>query len=162
MYAVVETGGKQYKVIVGDRLKVEKLSVAEGSVIDLERVLMVSDGEHATVGAPVVEIPVTATVLSHGKRNKIKVFKMKRRKNYRRTQGHRQLFTEIQITRIGDEEAALQDTVLVESTLPQEENMLQLASLPESVEEVAKEAAEPVTTESDSNAVEQATESDKH
>ena len=101
MYAVIESGGKQYKVGVGDRVKVEKLVAAEGDPVSFDRVLMVSDGEKVTVGAPVVETEVTATVLGHGKGGKIKVFKMKRRKNYRRTQGHRQDFTEIEITAIG-------------------------------------------------------------
>ncbi len=102
MYAVIETGGKQYKVAVGDKLKVEKLSAAAGDSVNLERVLMIADGESITVGAPIVASPVTATVVSHGKARKIKVFKMKRRKNYRRTQGHRQQFTEIEITGIGE------------------------------------------------------------
>jgi large subunit ribosomal protein L21 len=106
MYAVIETGGKQYKVAIGDKLKVEKLTAAEGDSVNLDRVLMIADGENITVGAPVVESAVTATVVSHGKARKIKVFKMKRRKNYRRTQGHRQLFTEIEITGIGDAKAA--------------------------------------------------------
>lgn len=102
MYAVIETGGKQYKVAVGDKLKVEKLAVAEGDSTNLERVLMIADGDQITVGSPVLESAVTATVVAHGKAKKIKVFKMKRRKNYRRTQGHRQAFTEIEITGIGD------------------------------------------------------------
>ena len=105
MYAVIETGGKQYKVAIGDKLKVEKLAVAEGETVNLDRVLMVADGDEVTVGSPVVESQVTATVVSHGKARKIKVFKMKRRKNYRRTQGHRQLFTEIEITGIGGAKA---------------------------------------------------------
>ena len=101
MYAVIESGGKQYRVAIGDKLKVEKLTVAEGDSVNLDRVLMIADGDDVTVGSPLVESPVTATVVSHGKRDKIKVFKMKRRKNYRRTQGHRQAFTEIEITGIG-------------------------------------------------------------
>ena len=106
MYAVIETGGKQYKVAIGDKLKVEKIAASEGDSVNIDRVLMVSDGENVTVGSPVVESPVTATVVSQGKAGKIKVFKMKRRKNYRRTQGHRQLFTEIEITGIGGARAA--------------------------------------------------------
>jgi large subunit ribosomal protein L21 len=111
MYAVIETGGKQYKVAIGDKLKVEKLAVAEGESVNLDRVLMVADGDNVTVGSPVVESQVTATVVSHGKAGKIKVFKMKRRKNYRRTQGHRQLFTEIEITGIGGAKAAAKKAV---------------------------------------------------
>ena len=100
MYAVIETGGKQYKVAVGDRLKVEKLAVAEGASVELGRVLMVAEGERVTLGAP-TPTAVSATVLGHGRGDKIRVFKMKRRKNYRRTQGHRQSYTEIEITAIG-------------------------------------------------------------
>ena len=101
MYAVVKTGGKQYKVAVGDRLKVEKLDSEAGASIDLGEVLMVADGDKLDVGAPTLDTSVTATVLAHGRGDKIKVFKMKRRKNYRRTQGHRQDFTEVEITAIG-------------------------------------------------------------
>lgn len=107
MYAVVETGGKQYRVAVGDRLKVEKIAAEQGASVALERVLMVADGADLAVGSPVLDTPVTATVVAHGKSPKIKVFKMKRRKNYRRTQGHRQDYTEIEITAIGGAPAAV-------------------------------------------------------
>ena len=106
MYAVVETGGKQYKVAIGDKLKVEKLVADEGASVDLGRVLMVADGDNVSVGTPSLDTTVTATVLSHGRAKKIRVFKMKRRKNYRRTQGHRQYFTEVEITGIGGAKAA--------------------------------------------------------
>lgn len=102
MYAVIETGGKQYKVAVGDKLKVEKLAADAGASVELARVLMVADGEQITLGAPAAETSVSATVLAHGRGRKIRVFKMKRRKHYRRTQGHRQPYTEIQITAIGN------------------------------------------------------------
>ena len=105
MYAVIETGGKQYKVAVGDKLRVEKLAADEGASVELGRVLMVADGENIALGSPAAETPVSATVLAHGRRGKIRVFKMKRRKHYRRTQGHRQSYTEIQITAIGDDKA---------------------------------------------------------
>lgn len=105
MYAVVETGGKQYKVAIGDRLKVEKLMAEEGASVDLGRVLMVADGENIQIGAPTLDTNVSATIIGHGRDKKIKVFKMKRRKNYRRTQGHRQHFTEVEITGIGDVKA---------------------------------------------------------
>ena len=101
MIAVVETGGKQYKVAVGDKLKVEKLAAEAGADVSLDRVLMVADGDNVSVGKPVVEgSSVTAKVVSHGKHDKIKVFKMKRRKGYRKTQGHRQQYTELEITAI--------------------------------------------------------------
>ena len=106
MYAIIETGGKQYKVAVGDKLTVEKLAAEAGASVafagEFGRVLMVADGEAIKVGSPASDIKVSATVLGHGKDGKIRVFKMKRRKHYRRTQGHRQPFTEIQITAIGD------------------------------------------------------------
>ena len=101
MYAVIETGGKQYKVAVGDKLKVEKLAAAEGASVELGRVLMVADGERITAGSSAPQTAVSATVLGHGRGERIRVFKMKRRKNYRRTQGHRQSYTEIEITAIG-------------------------------------------------------------
>ncbi len=101
MFAVVETGGKQYKVAVGDKLKVEKLSVEAGDSVSLDRVLLISDGDQVSVGSPVLEgHSVAATVLAQGRHDKIRVFKMKRRKGYRRTQGHRQQYTELEITGI--------------------------------------------------------------
>ncbi|MBX2869387.1 MAG: 50S ribosomal protein L21 [Acidiferrobacterales bacterium] len=106
MYAVVKTGGKQYKVAIGDKLRVEKLVAEEGASVDLGEVLMVADGDNIQVGEPVLDTTVTATVVGHGRDKKIKVFKMKRRKNYRRTQGHRQSFTEVEITGIGGAKAA--------------------------------------------------------
>ena len=102
MYAVIETGGKQYKVAVGDKLKIEKIPVAEGDSVSIDRVLMISGEDKVRVGSPLLDSQVNATVLSHGRAGKIKVFKMKRRKNYRRTQGHRQSYTEIEITGIGN------------------------------------------------------------
>ena len=115
MYAVIETGGKQYKVAVGDKLKVEKLAADEGASVELGRVLMVADGENIALGSPAAETPVSATVLAHGRRGKIRVFKMKRRKHYRRTQGHRQSYTEIQITAIGDDKAGAKPAKSAES-----------------------------------------------
>ena len=100
MFAVVQTGGKQYKVAVGDRLKVEKLPDAEGAAVQLPRVLMIGDGERVIAGAELADAAVAAKILAHGRGEKIRVFKMKRRKNYRRTQGHRQSFTEIEIVDI--------------------------------------------------------------
>ena len=101
MYAVVETGGKQFRLSVGDSLKVEKLAGDAGTVIDLPRILMVTDGENVSVGSPLVDgARVQAEILGHGRDKKIRVFKMKRRKKYRRTQGHRQAFTQLRITDI--------------------------------------------------------------
>ena len=102
MYAVVKTGGKQYRVAVGDRLRVDRLDSKAGASVALGDVLMVADGDHVSVGTPALDTRVTATVVSHGKADKIKVFKMRRRKHYRRTQGHRQDYTEVEIISIGD------------------------------------------------------------
>jgi large subunit ribosomal protein L21 len=107
MYAVVETGGKQYRVAVGDKLMVEKLDVEEGAAIQLDRVLMVCENGKVEVGTPVLDgTSVGATVLIQGRGEKIKVYKFKRRKKYRKTQGHRQYFTQLEITSIGDVKAA--------------------------------------------------------
>jgi large subunit ribosomal protein L21 len=101
MYAVIKTGGKQYRVTPGEKLKVEQIPADIGSEIVLDQVLMVADGESTKVGAPlVVGATVKATVVAHGRGDKIKIFKMRRRKHYRKTQGHRQNFTEIRIETI--------------------------------------------------------------
>lgn len=101
MYAIVETGGKQYRVSEGDVLRVEKLPADVGEMIELDRVLALSEDERLQVGKPWLEgSKVTAKVLQHGKGDKIIVFKYKPKKNYRRKQGHRQHFTEIQIEKI--------------------------------------------------------------
>ncbi|CAE6511853.1 MAG TPA: 50S ribosomal protein L21 [Nitrosomonas nitrosa] len=101
MYAVIKTGGKQYRVEVGNKLKVEQLPAEAGSDLVIEQVLMVSEGENVSVGKPFLEsAKVNATVLSHGRHDKIRIFKMRRRKHYQKHQGHRQNYTEIQITGI--------------------------------------------------------------
>ena len=101
MYAVIKTGGKQYRVTPGEKLKVEKLVGEVGSDVVIDQVLMVADGDNVTVGAPVVAgATVKATVVSHGRHDKVMIFKMRRRKHYRKTQGHRQDYTEIQIQQI--------------------------------------------------------------
>jgi large subunit ribosomal protein L21 len=101
MYAVIKTGGKQYRVIPGEKLKIEQIPADIGSEIVIDQVLMVSDGDALKVGAPlVVGATVKATVIAHGRGDKVKIFKMRRRKHYRKTQGHRQNFTEIRIETI--------------------------------------------------------------
>lgn len=98
MYAVIKTGGKQYRVCVGQKLKIEQIPADIGQEISLDQVLSVGEGEALKVGAPFVEgALVKATVLAQGRHDKIKIFKMRRRKGYRRTQGHRQNYTEIRI-----------------------------------------------------------------
>ncbi len=101
MYAVIVTGGKQYRVEEGEILRVEKLAAEEGASVQFDRVLMVGEGEQVKVGAPVVEgAKVSATVRGHGRGEKIRIIKFRRRKNYMRRQGHRQDYTEIQVTGI--------------------------------------------------------------
>ncbi len=101
MYAVIKTGGKQYRVIEGQTLKVEKLEVEEGASVEFDTVLMVADGDRIQIGAPYLEgARVTATVKSQGRGPKIRIVKFRRRKHYRKTQGHRQSFTELRISGI--------------------------------------------------------------
>ncbi len=101
MYAVIKTGGKQYKVAAGEKLKIEKLAGDVGSKLVIDKVLMINDGANTTIGAPLIAgATVNATVLSHGRADKVMIFKFRRRKHYRKTQGHRQSFTEIQIGEI--------------------------------------------------------------
>jgi large subunit ribosomal protein L21 len=101
MYAVIRTGGKQYKVAPGEKLKVELLAADVGAKVVLDQVLMVGDGDAVRVGAPTVAgASVTATVVGHGRGEKVTIFKMRRRKNYRKHQGHRQGYTELAIDAI--------------------------------------------------------------
>ena len=98
MYAVIKTGGKQYRVTPGLKLKVEKLVGDVGSDVVMDQVLMMADGESVTIGSPIIAgASVPATVISHGRGDKVMIFKFRRRKHYRKTQGHRQSYTEIQI-----------------------------------------------------------------
>ncbi len=101
MYAVIRTGGKQYRIAEGETLKVEKLEAAAGDSIELNDVLLIANGDEVKVGAPVVEgAKVTAEVVSHGRGAKINIIKFKRRKHHRKQMGHRQWFTELKITGI--------------------------------------------------------------
>ncbi len=101
MYAVIETGGKQYRVSQGQYLRVEKLNADEGATIDLDKVLMVADGEDIKLGKPYLDGgKVTATIKAHGRSKKVMIIKFRRRKHHKKTQGHRQNYTEIEITGI--------------------------------------------------------------
>ena len=101
MYAVIQTGGKQYRVAQGSTLKVEKIDAAEGDSIELDKVLMVADGDDVKVGSPYVEGgKVTATVRAQGRGKKVMIVKFRRRKHHMKRQGHRQAFTEIEVTGI--------------------------------------------------------------
>jgi large subunit ribosomal protein L21 len=101
MYAVIKTGGKQYRVAPGEKIKIEQIPADVGAQIVLDQVLMVADGDAVTLGTPLVSgAKVSATVLGHGRGVKVKIFKMRRRKHYQRTQGHRQNYTEIRVDAI--------------------------------------------------------------
>jgi large subunit ribosomal protein L21 len=101
MYAVIKTGGKQYKVAPGEKLKVETLLADVGAEIVLDQVLMVGEGDSIRVGQPMVAgAAVKATVVGHGRGDKVRIFKMRRRKHYQKHQGHRQNYTELKIDSI--------------------------------------------------------------
>ena len=101
MYAVIKTGGKQYKVAAGEKLKIEQIPADIGTQITLDQVLAVGNGDQIKLGAPLVAgAAVTATVVSQGRHDKVRIFKMRRRKHYQKRQGHRQNYTEIKIEAI--------------------------------------------------------------
>jgi large subunit ribosomal protein L21 len=101
MHAVIKTGGKQYRVAAGERIKVETLSADVGAKVTLDQVLAVGNGSEVSVGAPLVAgASVVATVVGHGRHDKVRIFKMQRRKHYQKRQGHRQGYTEIEISAI--------------------------------------------------------------
>ena len=98
MYAVIKTGGKQYRVAAGETLKVEQLAKDVGSEIILDNVLFCADGDNISIGSPLITgATVKATVVSHGRGDKIRIFKLRRRKHYQKHQGHRQNYTELRI-----------------------------------------------------------------
>ena len=101
MYAVIKTGGKQYKVVAGEKIKIEQISADVGGQITIDQVLAVGQGADLKVGTPwVAGASVVATVLSQGRHDKVRIFKMRRRKHYQKRQGHRQNFTEIEISAV--------------------------------------------------------------
>src|SRR5436190_1059738 len=101
MYAVVKTGGKQYKVVAGEKIKVEQIPAEVGQEVTLDRVLAIGSGADLQVGSPLLAgASVKATVVAQGRHDKVYIFKMRRRKHYQKRQGHRQNFTEIEITAI--------------------------------------------------------------
>ncbi len=101
MYAVVKSGGKQYRVAVGDVIRVERLPIQPGESIKLDHVLLIKEDDELRVGTPLLSEPVTAKVKGHGRAGKIRIFKMRRRKNSRQRAGHRQEYTELEVTGIG-------------------------------------------------------------
>jgi large subunit ribosomal protein L21 len=101
MYAVIKTGGKQYRVAAGEKLKVEQIPADIGAQLVLDQVLMVGEGDSVQLGKPVLTgATVSATVLAHGRGEKVTIFKMRRRKHYQKHQGHRQGYTELRIDSI--------------------------------------------------------------
>ena len=101
MYAVIKTGGKQYRVAAGEKLKIDQLPAAIGAEIVLDQVLLVAEGDNLKMGRPLVTgASVQAKVLAQGRHDKVRIFKLRRRKHYQKHQGHRQNFTEIEITGI--------------------------------------------------------------
>ena len=124
MYAIIETGGKQVRAEPGKKIRVERLKAAVGENYQFDNVLLVADEGKTMIGTPHLEdSPVIARVLDHGRGKKIRVIKMKRRKNYRRTQGHRQDYTELEVLSIGKleenettEMAEISDQSLVETS----------------------------------------------
>jgi len=101
MYAVIKTGGKQYRVESGEKIRIEQILAEIGSEFVIDQVLMIADGDNISMGKPLVSgATVNATVLGQGRHDKVRIFKMKRRKHYQKHQGHRQNYTEIQITGI--------------------------------------------------------------
>ena len=101
MYAVIKTGGKQYKVAAGEKIKVEQSAADVGQEIVIDQVLAVVDGQDFKIGAPLVAgASVKATVVAHGKHDKVRIFKLRRRKHYKKSQGHRQTYTELQISAV--------------------------------------------------------------
>jgi large subunit ribosomal protein L21 len=103
MYAVIRTGGRQYRVAAGDKLKVEKLAAEIGAEVVLDQVLAIGEGAAVRCGTPVLSgAAVKAKVLAHGLHDKVRIFKLRRRKHYKKSQGHRQRYTELQITGISE------------------------------------------------------------
>ena len=101
MYAVVQSGGKQYRVKSGEQVRVELLAAEVGAAVSLDKVLMVGEGDAVRVGAPYVAgAKVNATVVAHGRGDKVRIFKLRRRKHFQKSQGHRQSYTELRIDAI--------------------------------------------------------------
>jgi large subunit ribosomal protein L21 len=140
MYAVIKTGGKQYKVAAGDKIKVEQILADIGAEITLDQVLAVGAGETIAVGAPLVsDASVSATVVSHGRHDKVRIFKLRRRKHYKKQQGHRQNYTELFVSKIasslGTAEAAMpasakaDDLEIIEGIGPKINGLLKAAGI---------------------------------
>ena len=144
MYAVIKTGGKQYRVREGDTLRIEKLAAEAGAKVQFDQILMVGEGDKVSVGTPYLSgSQVSATVISQGRGDKIKVVKFKRRKNYLRRNGHRQSFTEVEITKIGGATKAAAAKPETKSTPKAEPKAEPRAEAKPKAEPKAKAAAKP-------------------
>ncbi len=121
MYAIIETGSKQYRVQPGDVITVEKLNAEVGDEIKLDKVLVMGEGENAEVGTPYLDAAVTAKVVENGKGKKVIIYKYKAKKDYRKKQGHRQPFTKLEILEVGGEKAPAKAEAPVEEAAPAEE-----------------------------------------
>jgi len=140
MYAVVKTGGKQYRVAVGDKLKVESIKAEEGDKVTLDQVLMIGDGDNIEVGTPTLNKSVEATVVSNGRGKKLRVVKFRRRQNSRTRTGHRQNYTELEITAIGGKAPAKKAAAPKKAEAPKKDETSKKAAAPKKTEESKKTA----------------------
>ena len=121
MYAIIETGGKQYKVQAGDQIRVEKLNVEDGGAVVFDKVLAAGEGADIKIGAPYLEgVTVEGTAVESGKGDKVIIFKYKAKKDYRKKQGHRQPYTQVEITSVAGEKAAPKAAAPVAEEAPDE------------------------------------------
>ncbi len=145
MYAVIKTGGKQYRITPGAKLKVEKLPGEVGSNVTLDKVLVMADGDKVTIGAPLIAgVTVPATVISQGRGDKIMIFKFRRRKHYRKTQGHRQSYTEIEIGDFGSGSAKAKVAPVKAEAAPEKVATVKAEAAPAKAKAPVKAKAAPV------------------
>jgi len=151
MYAVIKTGGKQYRVSPGDKLRVESLDVREGESFDFDQVLMTGNGSDVTIGDPLVaEAVVSAKVISHGRGKKIRIIKFRRRKHHRKQQGHRQNYTELEITSVNGVSAPAASGESAKTAQPEK------AALAKAAPDGASDAETRADTKADTTAVSEA------
>ena len=144
MYAVIKTGGKQYRVAVGDKLKVESLQAEQGDKVTLDHVLMITDGDKVDVGTPTLDKTVEATVLSNGRGKKLRIVKFRRRQNSRTRTGHRQNYTELEITAIGGKGAAPAKKVAPKKAVAKKADTTEKTATKKVTKKVAKKVTKKV------------------
>lgn len=138
MYAVIKTGGKQYKVAAGEKIKVEQMPADIGAEITIDQVLAVGSGDQISVGAPLVAgATVSATVLAHGRHEKVRIFKMRRRKHYKKQQGHRQNYTELFVSRIA---SALGETTAAAPARVVPDDLVKIEGIGPKINEIVNKA----------------------